>query len=225
MPRAPYRLPRNLSTDGERAFFETAQGLVGADTNGKADVYMWSGGELSSDLDGQEAARSRSSSTRAHPGDDVFFTTREQLVGCDADDQVDVYDARVGGGIPEQHEAACRASATVPGAIARRGLGCPMPGSAQRGGRSRRSPSARRSRSRSSRAESRRALASGRKAALVVRVNKAGRVSVRGTARIGKQARTVHDRVQAGAGRARKVRLRLASVEGRSRAAGAEPAG
>ena len=43
-------------------------------------------------------------------GSDVFFTTDEQLVGQDHDDQIDMYDARVGGGIAAQstggHEVA-----------------------------------------------------------------------------------------------------------------------
>jgi hypothetical protein len=35
-------------------------------------------------------------------GSDVFFTTDEQLVGQDRDDQLDMYDARIGGGIAAQ---------------------------------------------------------------------------------------------------------------------------
>ncbi len=96
------RLPRNLSADGQRVFFETAQGLVDADTNGKADVYMWSDGELSLISTGKSGEESEFIDASTS-GDDVFFTTREQLVGVDVDDQVDVYDARVGGGIPEQN--------------------------------------------------------------------------------------------------------------------------
>ncbi len=36
-------------------------------------------------------------------GDDVFFLTRDQLVGLDGDEQADIYDARVGGGIASQN--------------------------------------------------------------------------------------------------------------------------
>ena len=35
-------------------------------------------------------------------GSDVFFITDEQLVGQDRDDQLDMYDARIGGGIAAQ---------------------------------------------------------------------------------------------------------------------------
>jgi hypothetical protein len=39
-------------------------------------------------------------------GDDVFFFTREPLVGQDGDELQDVYDARVGGGLAAQHPVA-----------------------------------------------------------------------------------------------------------------------
>ena len=67
------------------------------DINGKADVYMWEDGELSLISTGKAARPSKFVDASAD-GDDVFFTTRERLVGADVDDQVDVYDARVGGG-------------------------------------------------------------------------------------------------------------------------------
>ncbi len=38
-------------------------------------------------------------------GDDVFFTTRAQLVPEDKNEQIDVYDARVNGGFPTAHTA------------------------------------------------------------------------------------------------------------------------
>ena len=46
-------------------------------------------------------------------GNDAFFLTREQLVGIDTDDQIDLYDARVGGGLAEPEPAT--ATAAVPG--------------------------------------------------------------------------------------------------------------
>ncbi|HMC50580.1 MAG TPA: hypothetical protein VKH20_08030, partial [Solirubrobacterales bacterium] len=39
-------------------------------------------------------------------GDDVFFFTRQQLVGQDKDELQDVYDARVGGGLAAQNPVA-----------------------------------------------------------------------------------------------------------------------
>ena len=56
-------------------------------------------------------------------GNDAFFVTREQLVLADKDEQLDLYDARVGGGIASQGETlrpecqgeACQPAALVPG--------------------------------------------------------------------------------------------------------------
>ena len=93
---------RNLSTDGSTAFFSSQERLVPSDTNGKYDAYMWKDGETElvstghSENDSLFMDASRS-------GDDAFFLTREQLVGTDTDDSVDLYDARVGGGLASQN--------------------------------------------------------------------------------------------------------------------------
>ena len=91
---------RNLSADGSRLFFQTPEALVPQDTNGRQDVYEWEGGAArlissgggDSDAVFQDAGLS---------GDDVFFTTAQQLVRSDADHLVDLYDARVDGGFPD----------------------------------------------------------------------------------------------------------------------------
>jgi hypothetical protein len=187
-PRVPYRLPRNLSGDGERVFFETAQGLVGRDTNAKPDVYMWSGGELSLVSTGKGGEASEFVDASAS-GDDVFFTTRERLVGADVDDHVDIYDARVGGGFPEQQvppECIGDACQGLPAAVP--DLSDPVGGSLA-GDRS--APRRPLVRVRGLSVGQRRALAAGRRVRLVVRVNRPGRVVVRGIARVGKREKTV----------------------------------
>lgn len=94
-------LARFLSTDGSRIFFQSSDALLPADANGKKDVYVWEAGRLAlistgaSEFDSYLQGASES-------GDDVFFLTRQELVGQDGDGVHDVYDARVGGGIPEQ---------------------------------------------------------------------------------------------------------------------------
>jgi NHL repeat/WD40-like Beta Propeller Repeat len=186
--RTPYRLPRNLTPDGKRVFFETAQALVDNDTNGKPDVYMWADGDLSLISTGKAEGGSQFIDSSAS-GNDVFFTTRERLVGADADNLVDVYDARVGGGLPEQQQPVpCVGDRCQPDPTPKPELRdpasdtvigdppAPVRASVRVKGLS---------------AEARKALARGRKTALVVRVNKAGRIAVQGTARIGKQSRTV----------------------------------
>jgi hypothetical protein len=89
-----------MSADGKRIFFETGDALLSADTNGQRDVYQWHDGALSpiSTGIGSEDVEFAGASLSGH---DVFFVTRERLVGWDTDDNTDLYDARIGGGFPE----------------------------------------------------------------------------------------------------------------------------
>ena len=110
----PYSLPRDLSADGSRVFFETEEALLAADSNSVMDVYEWeregagtcvsgtSGGCLyliSSGVSSEPSYFAQASSS----GGDVFFFTRQSLVGQDEDELVDLYDAREGGGFAAQN--------------------------------------------------------------------------------------------------------------------------
>jgi hypothetical protein len=64
-------------------------------------VYMWSGDHVSLISTGRSEDDSTFGDASAD-GHDVFFRTTERLVGRDVDRNIDVYDARVGGGIPAQ---------------------------------------------------------------------------------------------------------------------------
>jgi NHL repeat len=195
--QAPSLLPRNLSADGTRAFFETARPLVSADRNSRLDVYEWE----DRDRDGQgelrliSPGRGNSDSKfldASLSGDDVFFTTREQLVGIDIDNQVDLYDARVGGGIPAQNPApvAQCGGDECQGALS----GAPfLPGvgsvdSSHGDLRPRRRPSFSVARlSRRQRAQ----LAHGRRVMVRVRVTRAGTVRLAARAKVAGRMRTV----------------------------------
>jgi hypothetical protein len=134
---------RNLSTDGRRFFFQTAEALVGADRNGQSgcppiggqiegsicqDVYEW-------EAPGADSCRGSSEDgclyllspgTVSDPaffvdasrsGDDVFLTTAQSLVPQDADAIKDIYDVRVQGGLPAQHalpQIPCKGEACKP---------------------------------------------------------------------------------------------------------------
>jgi hypothetical protein len=97
-----WHLNHPLSDDGAHAFFDTAEALVPQDTNGRSDVYEYdvasgtvhllSSGTSTSDSYFMDASAS---------GRDAFFVTRERLAGRDTDDGIDLYDARVGGGLPD----------------------------------------------------------------------------------------------------------------------------
>jgi len=113
-------LTHNLSSDGSRVFFLTEEALVPGDTNNQLDVYEWEregagsceraspsfsesdGGCLYLISTGQSAQPSYFGDA-SESGDDVFFFTRQSLVSQDQDLNVDVYDARVDGGIPAQN--------------------------------------------------------------------------------------------------------------------------
>lgn len=103
--RYPYRLPQNLSADGRRAFFESRERLIAGDTNDATDVYGWSEDRGLYLISSGQARQGSKFVGAGADGDDVFFTTRERLVPSDVDNQVDVYDARVGGGFPHQQVA------------------------------------------------------------------------------------------------------------------------
>lgn len=103
-----------MNADGGKVFFSTVDKLLPQDTNGKLDAYEWvdgqvhlistGGGEFGSEFLGF------SPSTK-----DVFFATRDRLVGADHDENTDVYDAREGGGFPEPAlSVPCEAEACRP---------------------------------------------------------------------------------------------------------------
>jgi hypothetical protein len=102
-------LPRWITDDGSRVFFDTLDALVPQDTNKKTDVYEWERDGAGSCSDGPgclylisdgtslEGAYLIGSSTS---GDDVFITSRGRLVPEDINENVDVYDVRVGATAP-----------------------------------------------------------------------------------------------------------------------------
>lgn len=99
-------LSHALSDDGKRVFFTTRDALVPEDRNGKLDVYEYDVSTNRQHLISSGASTSDSYFLDASAsGDDVFFTTRERLVGWDVDGSYDLYDARVGGGMPDPVQA------------------------------------------------------------------------------------------------------------------------
>jgi len=91
-----------LSNDGRWAFFNSPDALVPQDVNGRIDAYAYDSATQRVSL--LSSGRSSSDSyflDASESGADAFFVTRERLVGWDTDDNYDLYDARVGGGLPE----------------------------------------------------------------------------------------------------------------------------
>jgi hypothetical protein len=114
--------PQVITEDGNRIFFESFDSLLARDNNGAEDVYEWeragsaeaceelgadlyvpaSGGCLSLISSGEGLQDSVFVDMSIdNGGRDVFFKTGVSLVGEDPG-SIDIYDAREGGGLPEE---------------------------------------------------------------------------------------------------------------------------
>jgi hypothetical protein len=105
-------LNRALSPDGRYVFFSSTDALLPRDTNGVADAYEFDSptGTLHLLSSGTSPEPSYFMDASAD-GHDAFFLTRQRLLGWDGDQNNDLYDARIGGGLPEpQPEITCGAS-------------------------------------------------------------------------------------------------------------------
>lgn len=110
---------RVLSDDGNRVFFDSFDSLIPSDTNGAEDVYEWEAGENKEQcaalgaavylareggclslISTDESPADSEFMDASRDGSDVFFTTGSSLVPQDSGGQIDVYDARVDGGVP-----------------------------------------------------------------------------------------------------------------------------
>jgi hypothetical protein len=100
----------NLTDNGQEVFFQSFDRLLPEDANEAEDVYEWKakgaggctsqGGCLALISSGQGEVPSFLYGMSGD-GHDVFFQTKEKLVGMDVPGSPSIYDARVGGGIPE----------------------------------------------------------------------------------------------------------------------------
>jgi hypothetical protein len=94
----PFHKPRSLSNDGSRLFFSSPDALAGV-TGGSVKVFEYEDGTIQL-ISGAEAGGEAVFLDASASGDDVFFATRERLAPTDTDELLDVYDARVDGGLP-----------------------------------------------------------------------------------------------------------------------------
>jgi hypothetical protein len=94
---------RAISEDGSRIVFSSAAPLSPAATNGQLNAYEWHEGP------GEGSVSLISSGGSPDPvpqviispsGNDIFFTTTDDLVPGDTDGAYDIYDARLGAGFP-----------------------------------------------------------------------------------------------------------------------------
>lgn len=184
--------PRNVVDDGSLVFFQTAEALSDGDTNGELDVYEYDAVRDRITLISTGRSGSPSLFGGASPdGDDVFFTTREQIVGWDQDPLVDLYDARVGGGLPEPGPSAPDCGVDCQGAPADRPtLKDPATAGFEGAGNLEPGPRAAFAIRRVSPAQRARLARTGR-VTLRIRVNRAGRLTAIGRSKLAGRRRIV----------------------------------
>ena len=96
----------SVSEDGSYVVFQSANALTSHAAAGCNNVYEYHSGQVSLISDGQDctsAFRGRPSTALDgidSSGADIFFETADPLLPQDGDTQVDIYDARIGGGFP-----------------------------------------------------------------------------------------------------------------------------
>jgi hypothetical protein len=88
---------RPMSDDGSKVFFISRDPLAPAAVEGQRNLYEWENGRVH--LLQILGTKERLADTSAD-GSDVFFTSAQQLVGQDFDNEIDLYDARTNGGFP-----------------------------------------------------------------------------------------------------------------------------
>jgi hypothetical protein len=82
-------------------FFESRSRLLPADSDAAYDVYQWRDGELSLISTGTSSTDGAFFAGNDHTGQNVYLATRDRLTWQDHDAVLDIYTARVNGGIPE----------------------------------------------------------------------------------------------------------------------------
>ncbi len=172
--RNPLQPPRTLSADGSRVFFEKPDALATGAVSGRDNVYEWRDGQialLASGSPAGAAARTRFEDASAS-GDDAFLSTREALLPQDVNGDLDVYAVRVDGGLPWTPPET-RPPIVDPPPL----FETPLP----------RAKLSVKGLSRAQRAR----LAAGKRVRLAVKVNRAGKVSVKGVAKLGGRRTTV----------------------------------
>jgi WD40-like Beta Propeller Repeat len=143
LAQAELPIGNSISDDGSRVFFQSPAGLVpgaldmvqtGTALDGRPlyaqNVYEWHQGQVRLISDGADTATVGAYGASvveligaSASGRDVFFTTADPLAPADTSTQVDIYDAREGGGFPRPAAEepcltsdACHTGATEEGA-------------------------------------------------------------------------------------------------------------
>ena len=107
----------DVSEDGARAFFSTAESLVATDSDSATDVYERAGGSTGVVSHGSSGGNGPFNASFAAASDDgatAIFTSTERLAAGDTDSVADVYAARALNGYPRPQGASPLRVALVP---------------------------------------------------------------------------------------------------------------
>jgi hypothetical protein len=100
-PNPPLNVVSDPGASGDRVmFFESASRLVDGDQNSVFDVYQWRDGVLSLVSSGADDSDGTTYKGNSADGRNVYLATRDRLTWQDVDAVLDIYTARVNGGIP-----------------------------------------------------------------------------------------------------------------------------
>jgi hypothetical protein len=112
------------SDDGTKIVFTTSEALSPADGNAEPDAYLWTPNRVSLISTGSVGGGVSSGAvirgvlaTITGSGQDIYLQTTGALTPADGDDQVDVYDARIGGGFSFAQAVPCSGEKCQPDAV------------------------------------------------------------------------------------------------------------
>jgi len=207
---------QNLLPDGSELYFESGDKLVSADHNTTTDVYEYkpATGALSLISSGQSTEPSNFMGA-SPDGSNVFFSTDQSLLPSDIDNNINIYDARVAGGVantPPPPPACQRNCPSTPATSTFVGPGNSTPPVV---GKPASPPAFALARLTSAQIK---ALAASGKVTLTITAPGAGRVSAKALARIGKGPAKTVGSASTSARAAGKLRLTLSLSSGARRA-------
>ncbi len=188
IPQAGEHTHPSITDDGQEVIFFTPESLSSDDGNGASDIYLWKnghsalistgsvgGGASSADLDGS--------------GRNIYFETGQQLTPEDTDSVSDVYDARIDGGVSFARHENCVGEGCQPSTSGGSSAPALDTDQSKESGDYRPATISIKPLSASQRA----ILAAGGEAEVPLKVSGPGKISLSGTARLGKKSSRIID--------------------------------
>ncbi len=177
---------RVLSDDGQQVVFITSEALSPDDGNGAPDAYLWQEGHTTLVSTGSVGGGADTVVIDGS-GDNIYITSTQQLTADDVDTVTDVYDVRRGGGFSFDEAPPCAGEGCQPASAPAPDNGAPATDGAGSKGNYRPATISIKPMSSSQRA----ALAAGGEAELPLKVSGPGKISLDGSARIGRRSSRV----------------------------------